>query len=99
MKPQIPNGLNTCRPLSLFSYKPDSKIGKTPIYMKYSLKVDIKTKPGDKERKMVTIYVTLFRTGSPEALLKFITVPGSFHRTPEVRDDPQPLNQKSAPSF
>ena len=40
----------------------------------YSLKVDIKTQPRDKYIKTVAIYMPLFRTGIPEAILKFVII-------------------------
>ena len=39
-----------------------------------SLKVDIKTQLGERDSETVEIYVLLFRTGSPEALLKCVTI-------------------------
>ena len=50
-------------------------IGKKPRDNQDSLKVDIKTHPGYKDSNAVYIYVPLFRTVGPEALLKFITLP------------------------
>ena len=77
----------------------------------YPLKVNIKTQTGESERKTVAIYVPLFCTGSPEALLKFITPrqvryhpqqyytgPGPVHRTPKVWDDKEPGQLRSARS-
>ena len=56
------------------SYKPDLTIGKTPADKSDSLKVDIKTQPGERDIKMVAIFIPLFRTGGPEALLNFATL-------------------------
>ena len=56
------------------SYKPDVTIGKTPTEKSDLMKVDIKTQPGDSYSDTVAIYVPLFRTGSQEALLKFVTI-------------------------
>ena len=38
------------------------------------MKVDIKTKPGERYNETVAIYVPLFWTGIIEALLKFVTI-------------------------
>ena len=63
-----------CGPLPPISYKPDSMIGNTPTSKEYPLKVDIKTQTGDKDIETLLIYVTFFRIGRTEALLKFITI-------------------------
>ena len=47
-------------------------IRKKPVDKQGSLKTDIKMQQGEKYIKIVSIYVPLFRTGSPEALLKLI---------------------------
>ena len=39
-----------------------------------SLKVNINTQPGERDSETVEIYVPLFHMGSPEALLKFVTL-------------------------
>ena len=62
---------NTWSPPPPISY---STTGKTPAYKLDSLKVDVKTKPGERDSDTVTIYVLLFWTGIPEALLKFVTI-------------------------
>ena len=59
--------------LPLISYKTGTTIGKTPMEKLDYLKVDIKTQPEERDSKTVAIYVLLFRTGIPEALLKFVT--------------------------
>ena len=41
------------------------------------MKVNIKNQPGDRYNETVAIYVPLFRTGSTETLLKFVTI---FHK-------------------
>ena len=56
------------------TYKANPTIGKTPTDKSDSLKVDIKTQPGERNIKTVAIYVPLFWTGIPEALLKFVTI-------------------------
>ena len=56
------------------SYKSDPTLGKTRTDKSDSLKVNIKTQPGERDRKTVDIYVLLFRTGSQESLLKFVTI-------------------------
>ena len=56
------------------SYKPDVTIGKTLTDKSDFLKFNIKTQPGERDSETVEIYVPLFRTGSPEVLLKFVTI-------------------------
>lgn len=70
MKLQTPN--NYLKSRALILYKPETTIGKTPDDKSESLKVDIKTQPKERYSKTVAIYVPLFRTGGPEALLKFL---------------------------
>ena len=54
-----------------------------------SLKVDIKTQPGERYSKTVVIYVPMFRTGSPEALLKFVTLLHNIIRDQDLSTGPQ----------
>ena len=65
---------NNCGLLPPICYKPDPAIGKTPADRSDFLWVDIKTQPGDRVSDTVAIYVSLFLTGSTEALLKFVTL-------------------------
>ena len=74
---------NNHGPTPTISYKFDLTIGNTPEDKSDSIKVGIKTQPGDRERKMVVIYVPMFRTGSPEALLSFVTI---LHNIIQVQD-------------
>ena len=75
MKLQIPkDDLNNCGPPPLIFYKPNSIIRKTPADKSGFLKVNIKTQPGERYSKTVEIYMSLFWTGIPEALLKFVTL-------------------------
>ena len=55
-------------------YKSDPTLGKTPADKLDSLKFDIKNQPGERDSETVVIHVLLFRTGSPESLLKFVTL-------------------------
>ena len=63
-----------CRPPPPISYKANPTIGNNPTDKSGSLRVGIKIQPGERESEMVAIYVTLFWMGSPEALLKFVTI-------------------------
>ena len=75
MKIQIPkDDLKNRRPPPPISYKPDPNIGNNPAENLDSLKVNIKTKPGERDSKMVAIYMLLFCIGSPDAPLKFFTL-------------------------
>ena len=49
-------------------------IRRNPTYTGDSLKVDINTQIGDRYGKTVTIKVNIFRKGTPEALLKLLTI-------------------------
>ena len=70
-------------------YKPNTTIGKSLKDKFYSFKVNIKTQPGERDSKMVAIYVPLFRTGSPEALLKFVTIIHKIIRGQDLYTGPQ----------
>ena len=48
------------------SYKSNPNLDKTPTDKLDSMNVDIKTQTGERDIKMVEIYVPLFRTGRPE---------------------------------
>ena len=56
-----------------------------------SLKVDIKTQPGERYKKTVVIYVPMFRTGIPEALLKFVTLLHNIIRGKYLSMGPQKI--------
>ena len=71
------------------SYKPNVTIGKTPTENSDSLKVDIKTQPGESDSERVAIYMPLFRTGIPEALLKFFTILHKIIRGTIYPQDPR----------
>ena len=75
MKVQTPkDDLKNCGLPPQIFYKPDPTIGKTPEEKLDSLKVNIKTQPGERDSKTFAINVPLFWTGSTKALLKFITL-------------------------
>ena len=58
------------------------------------LKFGIKTQPGYRDSDTVEIYVPLFRTGSPEALLKFITLLNKIIRGQDLSTGPQNFGMK-----
>ena len=61
MKTQIPKEYwKSQGPPMLISYKPDPTISNTTTDKSDSLKVDIKTQPGESKNETVEIYVTLF---------------------------------------
>ena len=73
MKLQLPQKYWKNRgPPPLILYKSDPTIVKTLIDKSNSLKVDIKTQPGERDIETVAIYVQFFWAGSPESLLKFL---------------------------
>ena len=49
-----------------------------------TLKLEIKTQPGDANSEKVTLTVEILKDGSPEELLKFKTKLEKFHRTEPV---------------
>ena len=55
MKLQDPIDFRTRGPAPLIFYKSDKEIGNMPIYKEDSLKVDIKTQPGEKDSETVAI--------------------------------------------
>ena len=65
---------NNRGPPPLTLYKDESKLGKTSTDKSDSPKVNIKTQLGERKIKTVEIYVPLFWTGIPEALLNFATI-------------------------
>ena len=54
-----------------------------------SLKVNIKNQTGERDIKRVAIYVPLFRTVTPEALLKFVTLLNNIIRNQDLSTGPQ----------
>ena len=80
---------NNIGPSLLISYKANPTIDKTPTDKSDSLKVDIKTQPGERESGMVEIYVPLFWTGIPEVFLKFMTLLHKIIRCQELSTVPQ----------
>ena len=50
-----------------------------------SLKVNIKTQPGEMNIKTIVVYVLRFQTGIPESLLKFVTL---LHKIIQDKDLP-----------
>ena len=65
MKLQLPGAdWKNQGPPPLVSYKPGATIRKTPMEKSDSLKVDIKTQPGERYSDTMAIYMTLFWIGS-----------------------------------
>ena len=62
---------NYC-PVPLFYYLPHDTLENNPGNKYDSLKVEIKTQPGDAKIKFILLYVTAFKTGSPKGLLKIL---------------------------
>ena len=58
--------LKTRGPAPLISYNPDSTIRMKPDSKLYSMKVDINIQPGDIGRKLILLYVLVFKQGSPQ---------------------------------
>ena len=74
MKLQIANDFNNYGTPAPIYYKTHQMTGNMPTERVNSLKVDTKTQLGEKESETLAIYMTLFRNGSPETLLKFVTI-------------------------
>ena len=51
----------------------DDTVDKKPEYKSGSLNSKIKTQPGEKNSKSISLYVTVFKKGSLEGLLEFLT--------------------------
>ena len=64
---------NHCSPPSI-SFKPDLAIGIKHGEMWNSLKVDMKTFPGEKNRKIVFLYISIFNNSFSKAPLKFLFI-------------------------
>ena len=75
MKLQLPKeDWKTRFPPPPIYYKTGVNLGKTPTYKSDYLKVNINTQPSERGSETVAIYVTLFQTGSTEALHKLVTL-------------------------
>ena len=53
-----------------------------------SLKVKIKTQPGETNRKAVLLYVTILNTGSTKAMLKLLMLPNNILRGKNLKTGP-----------
>ena len=82
-------------PPPLISYQTDVTIGKRPTYKSDSLKFNINIQPGDRYNDTVAIYVQLFQTGSPDALLKFLTLLHKIIRDQDLSTGPQRFGMTS----
>ena len=92
MKTQIPKEYwKSQGPPLLISYKPDPTIRNTTTDKSDSLKVDIKTQPGESNNETVEIYVTLFWKESPESLLKFVIIIHKIIRGQDLSTGPKSL--------
>ena len=56
------------------SYKIDVTTGKIPTHKSEFLKVDINTQSEERDSETVAIYLSIFMTVSPEALLNFLNL-------------------------
>ena len=70
-RPQYFNNLGT---LPLICYLPDATVDKKPGEMYNSPKFEIKTQPGYPKSGSISMFVPEFKMGSPEGLLKFLTL-------------------------
>ena len=75
-------------------YKADVTTRKTPTDKLEYFKAEIKNKPGERDNKTVAIYVPLFWTGSPEALLKLVTILHNIIRDQDLSIGPQTFGMK-----
>ena len=90
MKLKLPKEYwNNWGPPPLISYKANATIGKTLMDKLEYLKVNINTQPGERDSETVDIYVPMFHTGSPEALIKFINLLHKIIRSKELSTVPQ----------
>ena len=90
MKLYIPkDDLRNCGQPPLIFYKTDLTISKTLEEKSDSIKVDIKTQPGEKYINTAAIYVPLFRTGSLKSLLKFVAITTSIIWGQDLYTGPQ----------
>ena len=74
MKLQLIQKLNSCGPTTLVYFKIAPMNRNKPDKKKYSLKVEIKTQPGQINSKKVFIYVPIFKTRSAKALLNLLVI-------------------------
>ena len=89
MKPQAHKNFRTHGPHPPISYKPNHMIWKMPTGEAYSIKVDIKTQPGEKDSETLAIYMPLFRTISHEYPHKLITILNRIIKGHDLSTGPQ----------
>ena len=89
MKLQILQDLNKHGPPPSISFKPYPTIGKKSDKKQALIKVDIKSQLGDINIETVSFYTLIFKTGSTEALLRFLIllkkIPNSQNLTTGLR--------------
>ena len=81
--------LNNFGPLPPIYFKFNPPIGKEPDKYQDYLKVNIETRRGEANRKMVLIYVPIFNTGLENALLKLLFL---LSKILKGKNLPRPLN-------
>ena len=82
-------GLKTCGLLAPISYKTDPTAKMKTYREAYSLKVDIKNHLVKTGSETFLLYITVFRTGSPEAWLKFQTTLQKIIKGQSINNGPQ----------
>ena len=81
--------LNIPGPPPPIFYNPNPTISKTSAYKSYLPKANIKTQPRESDSNTAAIYVLLFWTGSPEALLEFVMLLNKIIRGHDLSTGPQ----------
>ena len=74
MKLQFNKYFKNSGTVTLIYYHPDITVNKNHEENSNSLKAYIKTQLGESNSKSISFYVPVFKTGSSEILLKFLTL-------------------------
>ena len=74
MKLQVNQEFRNLGPAPLIYYQPGITVNKKPEDKSASLKVKINTQPGEAKSESISLYVPIFKKGSPEGILKLRTL-------------------------
>ena len=70
-------------------YKTYDSVNKKPEYKSNSMKVEVKTQPGEAKSKYISIYIPVFNTWSPEGLLNLLTLVDKIIKVYSLTTGPQ----------
>ena len=88
IKLQLPQYLKNIRTPPPISFSIDTMVGKKPDEKQDSLKVKIKTQPGETNSKAVLLYVPIINIWSTKAMLKLLILPNNILRGKNLKTVP-----------